>query len=123
MIIVNPKVEGCPKYGKVSKKTCLFSQNVYFKCTRSFHRDSLNLKLGRAFNQALKVKGRIFTLSSEKTKVVNNLIQTICFLNQEHLVMLYDLRSTHSFISYDCVHHPKLFVKPLPILLNVSTPF
>ena len=69
-----------------------------------------------------QTKGRVFTLSGEKTTQSPDMIKGICFLKHTLLIALFDLGATHSFISIDCVEKLNLSLSSLLFDLLVSTP-
>lgn len=118
------KVEGCPKCGKSHKGACLQGQWICYRCHAPGHlaRERPMTKKGAGSEPKPQAKGRVFTLSGVKAKGVDNLIQGICFLNNEPLVVLFDSGAIHSFISCDCVKRLNLSVSSLPFQLSVTTP-
>ena len=53
---------------------------------------------------------------------IGDLIQGKCEVNSTTLIVLYNYRATHSFISYDCANRLSLSITNLPYVLKVSTP-
>ncbi|RDY00611.1 hypothetical protein CR513_16190, partial [Mucuna pruriens] len=69
----------------------------------------------------LKTTGKVFSFSGVEASKFENLIQGTCFINTYPLIVLFDSKATHSFISHDCVFLLKLLVFSLDYNLNVDT--
>ncbi|RDX97586.1 hypothetical protein CR513_19623, partial [Mucuna pruriens] len=63
---------------------------------------------GSSQSTRLKTIGRVFALSGVEASESENLIQGTCFINSYPLIVLFDSRATHSFISHGCTSLPKL---------------
>ena len=79
--------------------------------------ESLNNQSGRS-----RTTRRVFSLSGTDATQSDDLIQGTCFISQVHLIVLYDLGATHSFISRVCVEKLALLASSLKSGLIVDTP-
>jgi len=68
-----------------------------------------------------KAAGRVFALTSVEATQSGNLILDKCLLSDHSLLVLFDSRATHSFISKECVSRLGLVVRDLGCELTVST--
>jgi len=69
-----------------------------------------------------RAAGRVFALTSIEATKSGNLILDRCLLFDNHVLVLFDSRATHSFISQECVSRLGLVVQDLGYKLAVSTP-
>ncbi|KAF1888861.1 hypothetical protein Lal_00036903 [Lupinus albus] len=61
-------------------------------------------------------------MSGAEASEVDGLIQGNCMVTSISLIVLFDSRATHSFISLECVKRLRLQTESLPFDLVVSTP-
>ncbi|XP_057426271.1 uncharacterized protein LOC130719677 [Lotus japonicus] len=66
--------------------------------------------------------GRVFAISSEQAAVADDLIQGMCTIAGNSLMVLFDYGATHSFIAEECVKRLGLLTADLPFDLVVMTP-
>ena len=69
-----------------------------------------------------RATGKVFGLTSTEATQAGNLILDRCLLFDNNVLVLFDSRATHSFISQECVSRLGLVVRDLGYELAVSTP-
>ena len=69
-----------------------------------------------------RAPGRVFALTTIEATQSGNLVQDTCLLFGNRVVVLYDSRATHSFISNEYVRRLGLVIRELGCELIVATP-
>ncbi|XP_072064188.1 uncharacterized protein [Arachis hypogaea] len=67
-------------------------------------------------------QGRVFAVNTKDAFKANPLMRGICLFGDKTLIVLYDTRASHSFISFAKVEELGLKVSELPFDLHVHTP-
>ncbi|KAL0561651.1 hypothetical protein IC582_002091 [Cucumis melo] len=116
----------CTTCGKYHLGRCLFGTRTCFKCRQEGHtagRCPLRLT-GNAQNQGAGAphEGRVFATNKTETEKTGTVVTGTLPVLGHYALVLFDSRSSHSFISSAFVLHARLEVEPLHHVLSVSTP-
>jgi len=76
----------------------------------------------KALTERPRAAGRVFALTSTEAAQSSNLIFDRCLLFNHSVLVLFDSRATHSFVSKECVRRLGLVVRDLGCKLTISTP-
>ncbi|KAA0060734.1 ty3-gypsy retrotransposon protein [Cucumis melo var. makuwa] len=116
----------CTTCGKHHLGRCLFGTRTCFKCKQEGHTaDRCPLRLtGNAQNQGAGAphQGRVFATNKTEAERAGTVVTGTLPVLGHYALVLFDLGSSHSFISSAFVLHARLEVEPLHHVLSVSTP-
>ncbi|KAL0561587.1 hypothetical protein IC582_002021 [Cucumis melo] len=116
----------CTTCGKHHLGRCLFGTRTCFKCRQEGHTaDRCPLRVtGIAQNQGAGAphQGRVFATNRTEAEKAGTVVTGTLPVLGHYALVLFDLGSSHSFISSAFVSHARLEVEPLHHVLSVSTP-
>ncbi|KAL0536186.1 hypothetical protein IC582_025125 [Cucumis melo] len=116
----------CTTCGKHHLGRCLFGTRTCFKCRQEGHTaDRCPMRLtGNAQNQGAGAphQGKVFATNKTEVERAGTVVIGMLLVLGHYALVLFDLGSSHSFISSAFVLHARLEVEPLYHVLSVSTP-
>ncbi|KAA0053209.1 ty3-gypsy retrotransposon protein [Cucumis melo var. makuwa] len=115
----------CPSYGRVHGGRCLAESRVCFRCRQPGHTvDACPRKPIETtpHQPPTSQQGRVFATIREEAERADTVVTGTLPILGHYAFVLFDSRSSHSFISSVFVQHVSLEVEPLSGVLSVSTP-
>ncbi|TYK20316.1 gag protease polyprotein [Cucumis melo var. makuwa] len=116
----------CTTCGKHHLGRCLFGTRICFMCRQKGHTaDRCVMRLtGNAQNQGAGAphQGKVFATNMSEAERAGTVVTGTLQVLGHYALVLFDLGSSHSFISSAFVLHARLEVEPLHHVLSVSTP-
>ncbi|TYJ95917.1 pol protein [Cucumis melo var. makuwa] len=116
----------CTTCGKHHLGHCLFGTRTFFTCRQEGHTaDRCPMRItGNAKNQGAGAphQGKVFATNKTEAERAGTVVTGTLPVLGHYALVLFDLGSSHSFISSAFVLHARLEVEPLHHVLSLSTP-
>ncbi|KAL0551817.1 hypothetical protein IC582_010906 [Cucumis melo] len=115
----------CYTYGRVHEGLCLAGSGVCFRCRQPGHTtDACPQKPFKTtpHQPSASQQGRVFATTLQEAERAGTVVTGTLPIFWDYAFVLFDSRSSHSFISSVFVQHVGLEVEPLGRVLFVSTP-